>query len=183
LEAARASGAAGGLVSEEVAVVVAEKSAIAASEAALHSATTSAGGVVGNEAGREALRQERAVPRFGLDFDATTYPQEAGLEKRAVAFDKGCYLGQEVVCMLELRGHVKRKLVSLAIESSSPPVKGDAVLNAAGEKIGEVTSAALSPSQGVLALAMVKFASSDAGTELVVGGAKAKVRDMCNVTN
>jgi folate-binding protein YgfZ len=46
------------------------------------------------------------VPRFGVDFDDTTYPQEASLEKTAVSFDKGCYLGQEVVCMLEMRGHV-----------------------------------------------------------------------------
>lgn len=116
------------------------------------------------------------MPRFGLDFDLTTYPQEAGLEKRAVAFDKGCYLGQEVVCMLELRGHVKRKLVSLAVEAAAAPKHGDEVRDAAGEKIGEVTSASVSPTLGVLAIAMVKAAHAEAGTELRIGDAKAKVR-------
>ena len=72
------------------------------------------GGALGDDAAWEALRIERAIPRFGVEFDATTYPQEAALEKRAVSFAKGCYLGQEVVCMLEMRGHVKRKLVPLS---------------------------------------------------------------------
>ena len=76
---------------------------------------------VGDAQGWEALRLERGVPRFGVDFDDKTYPQEASLEKAAVSFDKGCYLGQEVVCMLEMRGHVKRKLVSLVLEAPSAP--------------------------------------------------------------
>ncbi len=166
----------GGLIHDGLAVVIAEEAQVSAIETALTEAVANAGGVIGDEAAREAFRQERGVPRFGFDFDVTTYPQEAGLEKRAVAFDKGCYLGQEVVCMLELRGHVKRKLVSLEIDSSALPAKGDAVTNAAGEKIGEVTSAASSPAFGALALAMVKAGNTDAGTELTVAGAKAKVR-------
>ena len=76
------------------------------------------GGVVGDAEGWEALRLERGVPRFGPDFDDKTYPQEASLEKAAVSFDKGCYLGQEVVCMLEMRGHVKRKLVSIVLDGT-----------------------------------------------------------------
>ncbi len=176
LEAARAKNGMGGLVGEGMAVIIAEESAAADVEAALTEALASAGGALVDEAGREIFRQELAVPRFGFDFDLTTYPQEAGLEKRAVAFDKGCYLGQEVVCMLELRGHVKRKLVSLAVEAADAPKHGDAVLNSSGEKIGEVTSASVSPMLGVLALAMVKAAHADAGTELKIGDAKAKVR-------
>jgi tRNA-modifying protein YgfZ len=176
LEAARAKKGVGGLVSAELAVVVAEESAIADVEAALSAALASVGGVVVDETGREIFRQELAVPRFGLDFDLTTYPQEAGLEKRAVAFDKGCYLGQEVVCMLELRGHVKRKLVSLAVDGAATPKHGDDVLDSSGEKIGQVTSASVSPTLGVLALAMVKAVHAEAGTELKIGDAKAKVR-------
>jgi folate-binding protein YgfZ len=178
LETARAKKGAGGLVGEDMAVIVAEEAAAADVEAALTAALASVGGFLVDEAGREIFRQELAVPRFGLDFDLTTYPQEAGLEKRAVAFDKGCYLGQEVVCMLELRGHVKRKLVSLAVEGADAPKRGDAVLNSAGEKIGEVTSASVSPTLGVLALAMVKAAHAEVGTELTVVGAKANVRDV-----
>lgn len=172
LEAARAKNGVGGMIDENAAIVVAEAANIADVEAALKAGADSI-----DEAGSEIFRQEHATPRFGLDFDLTTYPQEAGLEKRAVAFDKGCYLGQEVVCMLELRGHVKRKLVSLAVEAASAPKHGDEVQNSAGEKIGEVTSASVSPTLGVLAIAMVKAAHADTGTELKIGDAKATVRN------
>ena len=118
------------------------------------------------------------MPRFGVDFDDKTYPQEASLEKAAVSFDKGCYLGQEVVCMLEMRGHVKRKLVSIVLDGAAPPPSGAAVADEAGAAVGEVTSAALSPTLGVpVGLAMVKRAQAVAGARVVVGGAHAKVVD------
>ena len=72
----------------------------------------------------------------------SNYPQEAGLERRAVSFDKGCYLGQEVVCMLEMRGRVKRKLVSLEIASGDAPPKGASVSDASGNVVGEISSSA-----------------------------------------
>ena len=133
---------------------------------------------LGDEAGWDALRLERAVPRFGVDFDDKTYPQEAGLERTAISFDKGCYLGQEVVCMLELRGHVKRKLASLVIEALEPPARGVAVTDEAGTAVGEVTSASGSPSLGLrksVALAMVKRAQAEPGQRVMVGGARAEV--------
>ena len=110
-------------------------------------AVAAAGGVVGDAAGWEALRLERGVPRFGVDFDDKMYPQEAALEKAAVSFDKGCYLGQEVVCMLEMRGHVKRKLASVVVDDDGPtgdglPARGAPVTDEAGATVGEVTSAA-----------------------------------------
>lgn len=123
-----------------------------------------------DEASFEALRVALAVPRFGVDFDQTTYPQEASLEKRAVSFDKGCYLGQEVVCMLEMRGHVKRKLVPVAIESGAP-VAGAALKDESGAEVGTLTSVA-----GGFGLAMLKLGKTALGTSLVVGDAKATVR-------
>ncbi|MDP9152281.1 MAG: folate-binding protein YgfZ, partial [Myxococcota bacterium] len=128
------------------------------------------------------------VPRFGADFDDQTYPQEASLETTAVSFDKGCYLGQEVVCMLEMRGHVKRKLVSVVIDAAEPPPAGADVHgqggasaagnDGAGEVIGKVTSAAASPGLGkIVGLAMMKRAHSVPGTRITVAGASAKVVD------
>ena len=144
---------------------------------ALGDAASAAGGAEGDDAGYEALRLELGVPRFGKDFDKSTYPQEAGLEKRAVSFQKGCYLGQEVVCMLELRGHVKRRLASLAIEGDAPPAPGAEITDAAGAKVGEVTSAIVSPlSHAPIAIGMVKAALLESGGELRVGGARAVVR-------
>jgi len=144
--------------------------------AAVARAVHDAGGIEGDEAGWEALRLEQGVPRFGVDFDETMYPQEASLEHTAVSFEKGCYLGQEVVCMLEMRGHVKRKLVSIALESTAVPPRGTEVTDESGAAAGNVTSAVLSPTTGkVVGLAMVKRARSGPGSRLVVGGVRAEV--------
>jgi folate-binding protein YgfZ len=144
--------------------------------AALEAAVAGAGGLIGDSGGWEALRLERGLPRFGVDFDDKMYPQEAALEKTAVSFDKGCYLGQEVVCMLEMRGHVKRKLVPLVLDAGAAPDRGASVTDAAGAAVGEVTSAASSPTLGrAVALALIKRAHTEPGTRLVVGGHSAEV--------
>lgn len=180
LAASRAAGTAGGVFDRTGlggAIVLVPSGAVE-TRAALQTAVGAAGGVVGDAQGWEALRLERGVPRFGIDFDDKTYPQEASLEKAAVSFDKGCYLGQEVVCMLEMRGHVKRKLVSIVLDGVEAPPSGAPVADASGAAVGEVTSAALSPTLGVpIALAMVKRAQAVAGAQVVIGGAHAKVVD------
>jgi folate-binding protein YgfZ len=134
------------------------------------------GGCVGDAAGWEALRLEQGVPAFGVDFDDKTYPQEASLEKRAVSFEKGCYLGQEVVCMLELRGHVKRKLVPFVMEESDDVESGAPITDEAGVEIGKVSSASRSPTLGkCVGLAMVKLAHASAGATFRASGKKARV--------
>jgi folate-binding protein YgfZ len=139
-------------------------------------ALRAAGVEPGDEPSWDALRQAWGVPRFGVDFDEKTYPQEAGLERLAVSFRKGCYLGQEVVCRLEMRGHVHRRLVSLTIDGGGPFERGASVQAGSGEAVGALTSAAQGEGQGATkALAMVKYAYSEAGTALSVGGAKAQV--------
>jgi folate-binding protein YgfZ len=178
LAAARAAGAAGGLVDMTGlgGAVLAWPRQVGGVEAALEDAITLAGGVTGDAAGWEALRLERGIPSFGADFDGTTYPQEAGLENRAVSFSKGCYLGQEVVCMLQMRGHVKRKLASLVLEAGSVPAHGLRIQDQSGSEVGEITSAAESPTLAKpVALAMVKHAFSAPGAVLVVDGKPAQV--------
>jgi folate-binding protein YgfZ len=174
LDTARAAGAIGGRLDRTGlggAVVLAPRGRAEAVRAALASAST-----LGDDAGWEALRLERAVPRFGVDFDGTTYPQEAQLEKHAISFDKGCYLGQEVVCMLEMRGHVKRKLAAVVLDAGEPPARGAAVTDEGGAPVGEVTSAGASPTLGKpVALAMVKRAFAEPGAHVVVAGARGEV--------
>lgn len=176
LEAARAAGASGGLLDVTGlggAVVVAPAERARDVAAALAKVAT-----LGDDAGWDALRLERGVPRFGVDFDATMYPQEAALEKRAVAFDKGCYLGQEVVCMLEMRGHVKRKLMPLVLDAGDVPAKGATVATPAGVVVGEITSAAMSPTLGApVALAMIKYGHARAGEVFALGARAAKIAE------
>jgi folate-binding protein YgfZ len=170
LQAARAAGGLGGTLDRSGlggALIVAP----VAERARVEGALAAAGALIGDEAGWESLRVARAIPRFGADFDGSTYPQEAGLEKTAVSFAKGCYLGQEVVCMLEMRGHVKRRLVPIHLDAADAPAAGAEVADAAGQAVGSVTSAAPSPGRGgVIALAMVKRAHTQAGTAVRVGG-------------
>ncbi len=185
LEAMRSAGASGGQVDVTglggaVAVWSRERGSDDAIRAALREAVAREGGVQGDEAGWDALRIERLVPRFGVDFDATTYPQEAGLETRAVSFSKGCYLGQEVVCMLQLRGHVKRKLTQLVFdEGGAAPLPGAHVFDGdGGADVGHVTSAASSPTLGKpVALAMIKYAMAEPNKVLRVDGRPARVTE------
>jgi folate-binding protein YgfZ len=149
----------------------------AALEARLGDAVAKLGGTFADQATWDAVRIEHGLPRFGAEVDATLYPQEAGLEKLAVSFSKGCYLGQEVVYMLQERGHVKRKLVPLDLEGSDAPAAGSAVTTPTGEEVGEIKSSAIGPSSGKpVAIAMVKWAHAKPATELRVGDRIAHVR-------
>lgn len=127
--------------------------------------------VVGDEAWERA-RVEAGVPRFGVDFDTANFVQEASITPRAVSFQKGCYLGQEVVCRLEMRGHVQRRLVSLRVDGA-PPAKGAPVVSE-GKAVGEVTSAAAS-SEGAAVLAMVRYATLESRAPLEIDGRAASL--------
>lgn len=110
--------------------------------------------VLGTDADWQKLRVERCFPMYGVDYGAEDNPHEASLDQLAVSWDKGCYLGQEVVYMQGKRGKVKRHVVTLALEAGLPSV-GDPVLDAEGKPAGSVTSAAESDSLGPVALARV----------------------------
>jgi tRNA-modifying protein YgfZ len=127
--------------------------------------------------GWEAMRIAWGLPRAGVDFDDQTMPQEASLEKVAVSFTKGCYLGQEAVFMLEKRGHPKKKLMRLAVEGDAAlPPGAEIALPDGGEAVGAVTSATARPEGGgLLALGYVKYKHAAAETALAVGGRSARV--------
>lgn len=122
-----------------------------------------------DDATLELLRIQEARPRFARDFGDATYPQEAGLEKTAISFNKGCYLGQEVICMLESRGKLSRRLVRL---EGTPMQPGDELHDETGAKIGEVTSAI----EGrAIALGYVKRAHAIEGASVRAPSGEAKV--------
>jgi folate-binding protein YgfZ len=104
----------------------------------------------------EAFRIEAGVPRLGVDVDDATIPQEAFLERDAVSFTKGCFLGQELVCRIDTRGHVNRYLRGVRLPGSALPPAGAAVL-VDGRDRGVLTSAAVVPGEDrVVGLAMVR---------------------------
>lgn len=123
----------------------------------------------------ERARVLANTPVWGRDFGPENYVQEASITARAVSFQKGCYLGQEVVCRLEMRGHVQRQIVALQLEGPVPEL-GAAVWHE-DAAVGTVTSAVADPSGAgrVRALAMVRWVALEKGWPLRVGVAAAKV--------
>ncbi len=104
----------------------------------------------------EAFRIESGIPRQGLDVDEKTIPQEASLERDAVSFTKGCFLGQELVCRIDTRGHVNRHLRRVRI-AGTPGVPRGATIVSGDREVGTVTSAAAVPDEArTVALAMVR---------------------------
>lgn len=135
------------------------------------------GAAIASAATNETLRIEALRPKFGIDMTNDTIPLEAGIERRAISFTKGCYVGQEVIVRVMHRGHgrVAKRLVAVAVLDGRAPARGEAVL--AGDRpVGEVTSSAVSPKvDAALALAYVQRDFAAAGTELRIGGSEARV--------
>jgi len=116
-------------------------------------------------AAAECLRVERGRPRYGLDMDDATIPQEAGLNERAVSFTKGCYVGQETVARLHYRGKPNRHLRGLRL---ARPAETGQELRLGTRSAGRVGSAAVSPRFGPIALALVRREAAP-GAQVAVG--------------
>jgi folate-binding protein YgfZ len=89
----------------------------------------------------DAWRIEQGIPLQPLDIDEKTIPQEAELEVDAVSFTKGCFLGQELVCRIDSRGHVNRFLRRFESIEGDWPVRGAEVV-VDGKAVGALTSVA-----------------------------------------
>jgi folate-binding protein YgfZ len=108
-----------------------------------------------DESELERLRVLAGTPRWGREIDDRILPAEAGLDKRAISFTKGCYPGQEPVARLQHRGRANRGLRILEIEGDELPAY-DAELSYEGKLVGRVTSAV--PDNGrIAALAYVRL--------------------------
>jgi glycine cleavage system T protein len=113
----------------------------------------------------ETLRIEAGIPRYGQELGEDTIPNEAGLWN-ALSFNKGCYVGQEIVERARSRGHVNWTLMGLVVESETPPLPGEKLARD-GRDIGEVTSSCISPTlRKTIALAYLRREVSEAGTKL-----------------
>jgi folate-binding protein YgfZ len=112
---------------------------------------------------RETLRIERGLPRFGIDFDDSSLPAEAGVVERAISFTKGCYIGQEPIVRLAHRGHANRELRRLSL-AEVPELP--ATLEDGAREVGRLTSSASLPEGGAAALGYVRNAVAD-GAQLV----------------
>ncbi|MFP4222879.1 MAG: YgfZ/GcvT domain-containing protein [Phycisphaeraceae bacterium] len=118
-------------------------------------------------------RIEAGTPMFHIDFGPDSLPGEVvPVQEEAVSFSKGCYLGQEIVARMQSLGHPARVLVALELGTDKLPVAGTQVLDPQDptEVIGGITSSALSPVQGnvAIALAMMKWDRHEPGSKVAV---------------
>lgn len=136
--------------------------------AGLAAAVRDAGGRPAGWTALETARLEAGVPRFGADFDAANLSAEAGLDARAVSFNKGCYSGQEVINRLRTFGHVAKALRGLRLPAGRPlPARGERLFHA-GREAGYITGAVDSPRFGPVALGYVRREGNAPGTRLAL---------------
>lgn len=126
----------------------------------------------------ETLRIESGIPKFGTDMDETTIVPELSLEE-LISYNKGCYIGQEIIARIHFRGHVAKQLTGLV---SEPPALAGGLtpdtelLSLDGKPAGRITSATFSPHlDKTIALAYVRYDYLTAGTELKAGDTTAVV--------
>jgi folate-binding protein YgfZ len=121
----------------------------------------------------DALRIESGEAWYGDDVTEDNLLHETGLLPKYHSSTKGCYVGQEVVARLEARGgHVSRRLRGLRL---SAPVPAGVAVQLSGKDVGQVTTSAVSPRLGPVALAYIHRTAFASGTTLTAGGVSATV--------
>ena len=127
----------------------------------------------------ESLRIEAGVGRWGKDYGPENLPQETGALSEAVDFEKGCYLGQEIVSRLHYLGNPRRLLQPLCVEGVEEVNEG-AVLVSEGARVGALTSVARSRADSSwLALAVVDRKALEGRARLELeDGREASIREL-----
>jgi folate-binding protein YgfZ len=115
------------------------------------------------------VRIEVGEPVMGVDLTDGTIPQEGVDVTTAVDFDKGCYLGQELVARIDSRGHVNRHLAGIVFEGSDLPQPGDDVVHD-DQLVGVLSSVGFSDGlDAPIALGMIRVEVAD-GARVAVAG-------------
>ena len=129
-------------------------------------ALVQAGAVAVGEDALEMVRVEQGVPRYGREMGEDFNPLEAGLNS-SISYDKGCYIGQEVVLRLNTYKKVQKHLMGVVVEEGSPTVATH--LEVDGKDAGFLTSVVDSPLLGrALALGYVRTKYAETGHEISV---------------
>jgi folate-binding protein YgfZ len=117
----------------------------------------------------ETARIEAGIPQFGADMDETNLPMEC-IEARAMSFNKGCYIGQEVLNRIHAIGHVSKELrgLRLADDLKGLPQRHDKLFHD-GKEVGYITSAVKSAALNAnIALGYIRREANQIGTELTL---------------
>lgn len=132
-------------------------------------ALTGAGAARGDEADLEVLRVEAGQVRWPIDAPGRALVHELGLRDEVCNFDKGCYIGQEVINRVDVMGQVKKALAGVRLAGDTVPA-GDLDVRAGGQVVGRLTSVVRSPALGWIGLAIVRKPHDAPGPVEVVAG-------------
>jgi folate-binding protein YgfZ len=124
----------------------------------------------------EVFRIEKGIPRWGRELTEEIIPIEANLEARAIDYEKGCYIGQEVISRMKMSGQTNKRLCGLTGEglkagmklfSSMPEIVGQPHRLPEPKEVGWVASADYSRRLSKqLALGFVRRGFNSPGTKL-----------------
>ncbi len=138
-------------------------------------ATRQAGGRPAGTLASEADRVLAGRPAGGAELTEDYNPLEAGL-RDAVSFDKGCYVGQEVVARLNTYDKVSRALVGVNLPDAAPPPEAGSPLHRDGREVGRVTSSLVPPGwPHAVALAYVKRKHAAPGDRVQIDDVEASL--------
>jgi tRNA-modifying protein YgfZ len=122
-----------------------------------------------DSAATEIMRIEQGIPRWGRELTEEIIPIEANLEQRTIDYEKGCYIGQEVISRMKMSGQTNKRLCGLVSLDGTPLQQGMklAAPTTPGKEAGWITSAARSERLGKeIALSYVRRGFNDPGTTL-----------------
>jgi len=117
----------------------------------------------------EVMRIEQGLPRWGRELTEEIIPIEANLERRTIDYEKGCYIGQEVISRMKMSGQTNKRLCGLISLDDTPLRQGIKLVvpSSSGKEAGWITSATRSARLGKqIALGYVKRGLNDVGTRL-----------------
>ncbi len=129
----------------------------------------------------ETLRIESGIPKYGVDMDETTIVPELGLAG-LISYNKGCYIGQEIIARIHFRGHVAKQLTGLMSEPGAVAtgfLAGGELTTLEGKNAGRITSVIYSPKlDKTVALAYVRYEFLTEGTDLKAGKLAVSVKNL-----
>jgi folate-binding protein YgfZ len=120
----------------------------------------------------EVMRIEQGIPRWGRELTKEIIPIEANLEQRTIDYQKGCYIGQEVISRMKMSGQTNKRLCGLMSLDNIPLQPGMKLVpsSAPGKEVGWITSATRSETIGKeIAIGYVKRGFNGTGTKLAAG--------------
>lgn len=144
--------------------VIAERTALAAMAQRIKQSGTEISEL--NAGALEIIRIEHGLPLIGTDTNERTLALEARLEP-AIAFNKGCYVGQETIERATARGALKRRLYGIRIIGDQMPSPG-ALIKLEGKEVGRLTSVAQSPAAGIIGLAILHHSAWAVGASISI---------------